>query len=203
MNNTKEQLSQIADGELSSHQTDTLLSSLQDNTDIRESWMAYHLIGDVMRDNSASVVDLDMADRLRTLIENEPAILAPRKKRTTFLKPVAGFAIAASVAAIAVLGVRNLDQEMAPYQATNEQVAQTSNSATTVTAKTIVPVIPQAAPSYARTVEFSSEPTQAGFEQQFPAATDRINSYMINYNEQQGGFGMMPYARVISFDSTE
>jgi negative regulator of sigma E activity len=64
-----------------------------------------------MKRNLPNVIDHQFSARVMAEIENEPTILAPPSHKTPSLgKRVAGLAIAASVATIAVLGVQNMYQ---------------------------------------------------------------------------------------------
>ena len=62
----------------------------------------YRLIGDVMRGES-SVLASSVTDKVRLALADEPVVLSPRPRRPVrWLRPAAGLAIAASVAAAAV-----------------------------------------------------------------------------------------------------
>ncbi len=80
----------------------------------RQSWHAYHLIGDVLRsDDLASAPDRDRAflARLSARLDNEPAVLAPQplpaapKRRAVWALPAA---LAAGVMALATMLVVSL-----------------------------------------------------------------------------------------------
>jgi sigma-E factor negative regulatory protein RseA len=69
----------------------------------RERFARYRLIGDVMRGESA-VMALAVAQRVRQALRDEPVVFAPQPRRAPrWLRPAAGAALAASVAAGAVL----------------------------------------------------------------------------------------------------
>jgi sigma-E factor negative regulatory protein RseA len=101
---TREQLSALADGALSARDSDRLIAALSADEGLRASWRRYHLIGDVLR---GEPVGRDVADRLRAAVAAEPTALAPRRVRARamprWLAPAAGLAAAASVGALAVL----------------------------------------------------------------------------------------------------
>ncbi len=82
----------------------------------QDTWSRYHLIGDALRDELPSVCAFDLADRVSAALAEEPTILAPRTSRwQNTVRPMLGnllrqggqFAIAASVAAVTILGVRH------------------------------------------------------------------------------------------------
>ncbi len=85
----------------------------------------YSLIGDIMRGETAPVLQLDIADKVAAQLESEPVHAEfganpqlsdkePAEKgkviSLNWLRPVAQLAIAASVAVVAVVGVQTLPQ---------------------------------------------------------------------------------------------
>ena len=87
---------------------------LQDET-LSDSWHNYHLIGDVMRGDVASHLDIDLSDSIAAALAQEPTVLAPQKKSFSaqvkakviqFSKPFGQVAIAASAAGLMVFGVQ-------------------------------------------------------------------------------------------------
>lgn len=77
---SREQLSALADGELSAEAVKRACASWRDEAEHRSTWHAYHLIGDVMRsDDLACDVARDQAflGVLRARLATEPVVLAP------------------------------------------------------------------------------------------------------------------------------
>lgn len=104
-----ERISRLIDGDLpldakSDYQT----------TEQQALWGRYHLIGDALRHEVPPVVSLDLASCVSAALAQEPAILAPRISLLHRLRPGVvhalrsggQLAIAASVAAVTILGVR-------------------------------------------------------------------------------------------------
>ena len=95
--------------------TDKLDDVLNDEL-LTQKWENYHLIGDAMRDELPSNVELDLSSAISDAIANEPTILAPKTrpsigeqvkaKVVQFAKPFGQVAIAASAAGLMVLGVQ-------------------------------------------------------------------------------------------------
>ncbi|MGY5452634.1 sigma-E factor negative regulatory protein [Agarivorans sp. MS3-6] len=109
----KEQLSALVDNEL----TDAaLLELLANEPEHSEQWSNYHLIGDVLRGETPKYIDLDIAGNIAQALEQEPAIVAPKPQVTetkapsgkvvSFFKYAGQYAIAASVAVAAIVGVQ-------------------------------------------------------------------------------------------------
>lgn len=76
-----EQLSALADGELGETAAAQACASWRADSDMRASWHAFHLIGDVLRseDLAADAArDAGFLAALRSRLEAEPVVLAPR-----------------------------------------------------------------------------------------------------------------------------
>ncbi|AIY40856.1 Sigma factor RpoE negative regulatory protein RseA [Collimonas arenae] len=73
---TQEQISALADGELSSAYVDMALAALR-QADGRDTWDVYHQIGDIMRsDDMALTMSAGFSTRMSALLDAEPAIIA-------------------------------------------------------------------------------------------------------------------------------
>lgn len=105
----KNQLSALIDGEFEIEESDHLMMALKANSELKEVWKTYHLIGDVIRDSAN--MPYHFSDRVMRLLDTEPTILAvnkqtqrpieTKKKKAT---PVL-WSVAASVAAVMFVGV--------------------------------------------------------------------------------------------------
>lgn len=104
-----EKISAFMDGDLAAHEARQLVEEMKQGSAARVCWERYHLIGDALKNNLPDMIQHDLAARISKAVEAEPALpitLVPRKKTTatpSFFKPLAGLAVAASVAAIAVV----------------------------------------------------------------------------------------------------
>jgi len=94
----KERISEWMDGELDSLQADLLLRRLGD-ADTRANWATWHLIGDTLRGDTGC----DVAARVAARLAEEPTVLAPRPLIGSQGRNL-GLSIAASVAAVTVVG---------------------------------------------------------------------------------------------------
>ena len=187
---SREQISALMDDELDSGSS-VVLNALRENHEFRQAWNHYHLIGETLRGNLPEYVDMSMAERISRVLNNEPAIIARQKNLVAFFKPVVGFAIAASVATVAILGVRQIGT--GPVATPPGEVIA-SNQPETV----YFPVT---------TVSTSPEPENEVHE--FKAsvgAESRLNRYLVNYNEYRtnaGVQGMLPYVRIVAHEVEE
>ncbi|MCZ4336213.1 sigma-E factor negative regulatory protein [Shewanella colwelliana] len=114
----QEWVSAAVDGEVDKQ----MMAELAADTDSHEQWRDYHIIGDAMRGELPKMLDLDLSANIAAAIENEPTIIAPKAAQQTdvatkklanvipMFKQFGQYAIAASVALVAVVGVQNYNQ---------------------------------------------------------------------------------------------
>ncbi len=181
----REQLSALVDDELT-HETSSVIDSLLEDSEAKKTWERYHLIGDSLRGHLSESYE-NTADRVSSAIASEPTILAPRKKSPDIMKPVMGFAIAASVAAVAIFNVQQAKQ----IPETGQPVIAQSSIATSQ---------PSLATSIA-TPQLVNQ--QAGQAQVYQAINVdyRLNRYLVNYNEYRANTGvstMPPHVRMVA-----
>jgi len=186
-----EQISALVDDELDAAEAQQGVSSLLQDTELLDRWGHYHLISDAIRNNLPARVDDQFASRVMAAIDQEPTVLAPPRKpaaRSSGLgQKVAGLAIAASVAAVAVLGVQTLYREdpSAPLAAA-QQMAQ---------APVRAPVVQVAASAGTQ----GNVNIPAHIPPHFDA---RLHKYLVNHSQlaAQGGIqGAIPYARFVAY----
>ncbi|MBB1269835.1 sigma-E factor negative regulatory protein [Shewanella sp. SR44-3] len=125
----QEWVSAAADGEVD---TQTIAELAADKAS-HGKWKNYHMIGDAMRGELPKTFDLDLSASIAAAIELEPAILAPQTSQikaqqtetpnqaikpannvsnlVPLFKQLGQYAIAASVALVAVVGVQNYNQQ--------------------------------------------------------------------------------------------
>lgn len=85
---TQEQISALADDELSDSQIEIALAALRD-PQAQADWDIYHQIGDVLRsDDMAFSLSGDFSTRMAARLAAEPAILAPAPATTSSPAPV-------------------------------------------------------------------------------------------------------------------
>jgi sigma-E factor negative regulatory protein RseA len=189
MTRRQEELSALVDGELPTHEADQLLAALAAEPELRDSWSRYQLIGTAIRRGVPEVYDPDLAGRVATAVADvEPEAgagpgLPPRVAPATsrLRRSVSGFAMAASVAVVALLGVRYLDTP--------------DPEAGAVRVATLAPL-----PVQAQTVATASPGQDA-----VPLDEQRLNDYLQRHNELALGGGLRtlpPYVRVVSASTT-
>jgi len=168
-----DRISAFMDGETRPHETEQVILHLRQNEEHLESWHTFHLIGDAMRGEPP--LANDFATRVRSRLEQEPTVLAPRLR---WRKPL-NFALsaAASLAAVAVvLTLVTFDNPLKPQAP--------------------IAVAPPSAVAPAQVAQGSTRPHPV------PAANQaRVNEYLMVHQEfspSTAWHGVAPYVRSVS-----
>ena len=123
LKSSQEWVSAAVDGEAD----ESTLAQLSADVDSHAQWQRYHIIGDTMRGELPATIDLDLSASIMAAIELEPTIMAPKvqlKESTEqvassparasnvvpFFKQFGQYAIAATVAMVAIVGVQSYNQ---------------------------------------------------------------------------------------------
>ena len=176
-----EQVSAFVDGELPDAERELLQRRLAGDDELQATWQRYHLIRDAMREDlpefiarkadTAFMQDEDLS------LDSMPASVTILQR---FAKPAAGFAIAASVAMLAVVGVLYNTDSIAPQSSV--QIADTQ---------------PAKLPD-----NFVIVP-RSGWQSAKPAVVSHLNGYLVDHSSY-AGFGtsqsIIPYSRVAGYD---
>tara|TARA_B100001123_G_scaffold366694_1_gene426494 strand:- start:1349 stop:1906 length:558 start_codon:yes stop_codon:yes gene_type:complete len=179
-----ETLSVITDSEQEARDSYEL-ETIATNDDLRSKWARYHLIGDVLRDNLTDVAPTHIVDGVRAEIQKESSTLTPQHRRRSWLRPITGLAVAASITSLAVIGVKYSDADSALKDATISGAP----------ANQIVKVLEEPATK-----------SQANISSVLgsPRTKRRLNGYLVKFNEQRSSFGVPgvnPYVRIVGFES--
>lgn len=113
--NVQSQLSAFVDDQLPQDETELLARRLSRDNELQQSMSRYLLIGEAIRSPSQARLSRDFSSRVAAAIEqdsvkdDEPtATTSVRTKNRLWLRPVMGMSLAASVAALTVITVHNL-----------------------------------------------------------------------------------------------
>ena len=191
----EEQLSAFVDDELDAP-AGAFLARLVEDPESRERWARYHMIGDVLRDREAPL-DLALGARVAAALATEPALLAPpaakpARASTARVTPLRRWGLAAGFAAAALLGASFVTRESPqPVAVVAEQGSPAS-----------APVEPvsrdEVRPQAVAWDELRDVPPQnVEFHR-------RLNSYLVNFNEQRADLGVPgvhPYVRIVGFEA--
>ncbi len=115
----KDKVSELTDGELDDADAAKVIDVIKNDDSLFLDWKIYHVIGDSMRQ---SIVDIDISERIRKKLANEPPLLAPYtpKIHQNHTQKRVGFAIAASVAVLSIGWL--ISQSMEQRETTFEKV---------------------------------------------------------------------------------
>jgi sigma-E factor negative regulatory protein RseA len=102
---SREHLSALMDGEISRETGRFLVRRLGSDAELRMTWTRYHLVRDCLRHHEGSLAGDDLNSNIQQALANEELQAAPRRLAAGWLKPIAGAAIAASVALMAIVTV--------------------------------------------------------------------------------------------------
>ena len=179
----KQKTSEWMDGELQGPEAERLIAGLrEDQSEARQAWRTYHLIGDALREQTLSprLLSPRFNERMAASLAQEPTVLAPaaaveRSWRRHLMPAAAGLAAAGFVGAVAF---------MMPMQepAVGSQIAQA----------------PQVKPTPAAQVNEPAPPPVP-----LPAATDDYLLAHQGYSPRNRLQGVAPYVRTVSGQALE
>jgi sigma-E factor negative regulatory protein RseA len=110
-----QELSTLMDGELDAHEAERAIRTVCGNEELKQKWHEYHVIGDALRGDEPHRAAA--CSRIMAAIEQEPTVLAPRRRLPVNAGRIA-FAAAASVATVAVVGWMGFQQGRVPDAST-------------------------------------------------------------------------------------
>jgi sigma-E factor negative regulatory protein RseA len=181
-NMSKEQLSAWMDGEIAAAEAEASIGRACADPGARHTWGRYHLIRAALQ-NEAGPLGVDgVADAVHQRLIDEPTVLAPRRgvPRETIKRAVTGTAMAASVAALAIIG---LQWGAVPESANPGPVADAVERG-----------------DYIRSVAATRWDTVS------PEAEGDLNLYLVEHSEFMPASrmnGMMSYVRFVGYDSNK
>ena len=181
----KEQLSALMDSELSDAEALRLVKAMKNDPTLHETWGTYHLLRDALR--KSPQLNSDFSAKLSQRLAQEPTVLAPYRERVSAVPRRFPLAIAASVAAVGLVGVLTLqitriNQTEAPAQFATAPVEQQ-----------VAPlqVAADPAPKTAQAKAPAGSPARVAFSR---ATT---NNYLLAHQEFSPGYAPA-YVRVVA-----
>ncbi len=178
----QELLSAFVDGELNEQELDELLALMKTDDSAKVDYMRYQFSSDLLHGYVTDHNHVDLTDRIHQALSDEPDlhINATEKTKTAkvfalpdwFWRQTAGLAAAASLGALAVVGLMSQPQTVVPT--TNMAQSEPLQQQTTV----------------AETNRWTVGETEV---------EDRLNDYLVDHNEYAGASGLFSYARVVSY----
>ena len=206
----EEQLSSLLDSALDETQLNSFMQDLKrDPIGDAETAQRYRLMGDAMRDELDQASFMDISSAVSRAIEQEPAHsemgISSQKNQTAsafnlselfnrWLKPVAGVAVAASVAMVTLVTFNTVSNE----SSSDIQLAQSTPAEATQRVS-----VQAVNPDIARNVRIASTLQVA---KKSPQQQKQLNIYMLQhsgYASQSTMQGMMPYVRAADVKARE
>ncbi|OUR71372.1 hypothetical protein A9Q78_09970 [Methylophaga sp. 41_12_T18] len=179
--NQHELLSALVDGELQGDELEQALLLLDSDEQLRAQFQRYQYSSDVMHGNNYQHSHIDLTKGIaqalvseqtftkQGLIKHKAALLAFPKQ---FWTQAASLAMAASVGALAVVGITSQSQNQ--FIATSAVVASAAANNTGNGNRWTVGE---------------------------PEIEDRLNTYLVDHNEYAGASGVFSYARLVSYEA--
>ncbi len=205
----RESISVLMDGEADELELRRLLSELSDEhkQTVDKTWSRYHLARDVMQGNDQGLAyqHLDISKQVSAAINNEPlAVSDSPSVASKLFKPVAGFAVAASVAMAVVVGVQSVNSVGPDLNG--------PTAAQPALASRVYPVqgtsLQAAGGSASGGVNYHGTELPGGIALSRAAADleaqKRLEKYILRHTERaalNNGQGMISFARVASYET--
>jgi sigma-E factor negative regulatory protein RseA len=200
-NPSDERISALLDGELDASEQQTAVDELLARDEHRKAWGRYHLISDTLKRSLPGAIDHGFSSRVMAALEDEPTVLAP-SHRASWSQRAAGLAVAASVAAVAILGVQFMYRQ--DGQAPVAQLAQQASPAqdTTLMAKKNAQRV--GIQSDIQTVTQPSGATVV-IKKDLKRYHPHLNKYLVDHNQQAAQVvqGVVPFARIIAYPNSQ
>jgi hypothetical protein len=122
--NAHEQLSALLDGELPDAEVAMAVRRVSRDDALRATALRYSLIGDALRDELPQGRPADLVGRVRVALENDAAPVSRTPARSSRVARYAGgFAVAASVAIVALVALPGRQQEAPPLLLSTTEIA--------------------------------------------------------------------------------
>lgn len=181
--NHLELVSALVDGQLTGNELEQALALVNNDRHAREAFMRYQQASDILHGYTRSITQhpIDLTSRISAALDGEPVYTIKTEASSSkkllrfpknFWKQATGLAMAASVGALAVIGVAQQQSGMdnlpvASMVADEAPISITSRSNRWTVAE--------------------------------PEVEDRLNNYLVDHNEYVGTSGMFSYGRVVSY----
>ena len=210
MSDSNEKLSVIIDEYAGDEACQAVLDEVIEDVNLQYQLRRYQMIGDAMRHELPEKINLDLSHQIMAEIRKECSTVSDRSLQSTGestghllwswarLKPLAGFAVAASVAVVSVglwqtgsidTGQQPIDDSQV-VSIENEKIEKLVNSSVQIKPVTVSSSL--------------NEGTRWSANEDSPALQQKLNAYLVNHTEYSNSMqGLIPQARVAGFDSQQ
>lgn len=196
-------VSMMMDNELERDEIHDLVQHLRNDEQLKSCWEAYHLIGDTLRKNLPPFVLPDLTSRVSAAIQNEPSYFLPQQAAQSESVPrhraAWSFALAASVTALAVVGMMQFNRPVsAPLQQSLAVATLDAPHSAQVEKKIPAVVHPVVYASVTTEADGGSRLINTAYDNEagvdYPGEAADLYDYLVNYQKYaqtvslQGGF---------------
>ncbi len=208
MSESDEKLSLILDEYSGNEESHAVLNEAIGDVNLQYQIHRYQMIGDVMRHELPDRINLDLSQQImaegQQIKASEASTGNATKARTTRtfwswagLKPLAGFAVAASEAVVTVTIWQSVSTGTLPEQGNNEVVS--------IEQQKIEKLASQPVQGNAVTVSSNlGDGMRWKTDNDSPALQQKLNAYLVNHTEYSNPIqGLIPQARVAGYDSEQ
>jgi len=172
---SRENLSCLMDGELDRRGRNFLLRRLSGDADMKASWNRMHAVRAFL--HREGVAGVDLVSRVAAALDDEPVV---RSRMSRWLRPVAGGAIAASVAVMAIVGINSsMLQQQAPGAANDDQPGFVSRPTS----------LDQ---------PFTQSAVPVSYSEDRRAERQRISGYVLRHHQAAGSAGFPAWVPVVT-----
>ncbi len=216
----EEKISALMDGDLSATETNEAINLLCADKSLREQWQRMHLTRDIVQgESAANFLGSDFSASVMAALENEetPVLVddtnvvpvdftakqkAP-KASPSWMKPVAGLAVAASVAMVSVMSLKLIQE---PGNAGLPLVVSAEQGSNTFITETTVAQLPNQPISNADFKRVNNTGTYWVVDQEKVRDSElesHLNSYLsdhIEFATMRNVGGMLPYSKLVGYD---
>jgi sigma-E factor negative regulatory protein RseA len=195
----RESVSALVDGEADELELRRLLAS--DDEVVRTAWRDFHVVRDSISGVDMRFAQFDISQRVQAALADE--IISAPSLTARWWRPVASFAVAASVATVVAVGARHFNSDIG-----GEAIAQTPTVSPVIASSTaagrvypapmqpVVGNVPVSATMTSPLQPVSLDPDQL--------AQQRLQQYLLRHSERaalNNGQGVITFARVPQLDA--
>jgi len=208
MSELDEKLSMILDEYSGDEESQAALDDVVGDVNLQYQMRRYQMIGDAMRHELPSQINIGLSHRIMAEVEqiraNEVSTRNSTEPKATgsfwswvSLKPLAGLAIAGSVAVVTVTIWQSLSTGILPEQGNNEVAS--------IEQQKIEKLASQTVQGNAVTVSSNSDGGMRWkVNKDSPDLQQKLNAYLVNHTEYSTPMqGLIPQARVAGYDSQQ
>lgn len=181
-----EHLSSLMDGEMSSDSGLFLTRRLASDETLCATWERYHLIRDCIRKPGSKHLVTGMSLRLSASLDAEQIVSVPAWRNNRWLKPLSGFAIAASVALVAIVVT-------APQTGTSTAAADAVVNSEPVNQPFVSP----------NTVAITAVSQAASYSPANKPRVAQLNAYLLRHNQMAGVAGRQGFVSFVPIVATQ